>query len=215
MDARGPASGQRVPMAGGMQGPVPHNMGPNAPPPARPVTAASDPTFFCPSTWLGFHVFSHRLWDSSFPLVLFIWKTRVPQTHTHTHCMQKKNTIREISIICSDWVIISSIPNKEVLMPCLSFRVLVFLHREEASVQGRARFPHRTRRRWVSLYHSCINMNWEIFSLTDLQGNLQRSSVGCQVKANTELIIAPLLRIDSVLLAVAMCSCTFWYNPPQ
>ncbi|XP_056138744.1 cleavage stimulation factor subunit 2 isoform X2 [Lampris incognitus] len=35
MDARGPVSGQRVPMAGGMQGPVPHNMGPNAPPPAR------------------------------------------------------------------------------------------------------------------------------------------------------------------------------------
>ncbi|XP_029917798.1 cleavage stimulation factor subunit 2 [Myripristis murdjan] len=36
MDARGPVSGQRVPIAGGMQGPVPHNIGPNAPPPARP-----------------------------------------------------------------------------------------------------------------------------------------------------------------------------------
>ncbi len=38
MDARGPVAGQRVPMAAGMPGPVPHNMGPNAPPPARPVT---------------------------------------------------------------------------------------------------------------------------------------------------------------------------------
>ena len=37
MDARGPVAGQRVPMAAGMPGPVPHNMGPNAPPPARPV----------------------------------------------------------------------------------------------------------------------------------------------------------------------------------
>ncbi|XP_071772242.1 cleavage stimulation factor subunit 2 isoform X2 [Centroberyx gerrardi] len=41
MDARGPVSGQRVPMAGAMQGPVPHNMGPNAPPPARPVPGLS------------------------------------------------------------------------------------------------------------------------------------------------------------------------------
>uniref|UniRef100_A0A3Q0S7V3 Cleavage stimulation factor, 3' pre-RNA, subunit 2 n=1 Tax=Amphilophus citrinellus TaxID=61819 RepID=A0A3Q0S7V3_AMPCI len=37
MDARVPVSGQRVPIAPGMQGPVPHAMGPNAPPPARPV----------------------------------------------------------------------------------------------------------------------------------------------------------------------------------
>uniref|UniRef100_A0A665U7Z6 RRM domain-containing protein n=1 Tax=Echeneis naucrates TaxID=173247 RepID=A0A665U7Z6_ECHNA len=37
MDARGPVTAQRVPMAGGMQGPVPHSMGPNAPPPARAV----------------------------------------------------------------------------------------------------------------------------------------------------------------------------------
>ncbi|KAM9741763.1 cleavage stimulation factor subunit 2 isoform 2-T2 [Menidia menidia] len=35
MDARGPVTGQRVPMAAPMQGPVPHGMGPNAPPPAR------------------------------------------------------------------------------------------------------------------------------------------------------------------------------------
>lgn len=42
MDARGPVTGQRVPMAAGMQGPVPHSMGPNAPPPARPVTVASN-----------------------------------------------------------------------------------------------------------------------------------------------------------------------------
>uniref|UniRef100_A0A672YHN9 RRM domain-containing protein n=1 Tax=Sphaeramia orbicularis TaxID=375764 RepID=A0A672YHN9_9TELE len=38
MDARGPVTNQRVAMAGGMAGPVPHNMGPNAPPPARPVS---------------------------------------------------------------------------------------------------------------------------------------------------------------------------------
>lgn len=37
MDARVPVTGQRVPIAPGMQGPVPHTMGPNAPPPARPV----------------------------------------------------------------------------------------------------------------------------------------------------------------------------------
>ncbi|KAM9377601.1 cleavage stimulation factor subunit 2 [Pholidichthys leucotaenia] len=36
MDTRGPMTGQRVPMATGMQGLVPHGMGPNAPPPARP-----------------------------------------------------------------------------------------------------------------------------------------------------------------------------------
>ncbi|XP_068571167.1 cleavage stimulation factor subunit 2 isoform X2 [Cebidichthys violaceus] len=36
MDARGPVTGQRVPMATGMQVSVPHSMGPNAPPPARP-----------------------------------------------------------------------------------------------------------------------------------------------------------------------------------
>ncbi|XP_074505535.1 cleavage stimulation factor subunit 2 isoform X1 [Sebastes fasciatus] len=36
METRGPAAGQRVPMATGMPGPVPHSMGPNAPPPARP-----------------------------------------------------------------------------------------------------------------------------------------------------------------------------------
>lgn len=42
MDARGPVTGQRVPMATGMPGPVPHSMGPNAPPPARPVTAAAN-----------------------------------------------------------------------------------------------------------------------------------------------------------------------------
>lgn len=37
MDARVPVTAQRVPIAPGMQGPVPHTMGPNAPPPARPV----------------------------------------------------------------------------------------------------------------------------------------------------------------------------------
>ncbi|XP_055033850.2 cleavage stimulation factor subunit 2 isoform X2 [Misgurnus anguillicaudatus] len=36
VDARGPISGQRVPVAGGMQGPPPHGMGQSAPPPARP-----------------------------------------------------------------------------------------------------------------------------------------------------------------------------------
>nr|XP_057931237.1 cleavage stimulation factor subunit 2 isoform X1 [Doryrhamphus excisus] len=36
MDARGPVAGQRVPMAGGMLGPIPHNMGPNVPLPQRP-----------------------------------------------------------------------------------------------------------------------------------------------------------------------------------
>lgn len=46
MDARGPVTTQRVPMAGAMQGPVPHSMGPNAPPPARPVTAAPS-VFVC------------------------------------------------------------------------------------------------------------------------------------------------------------------------
>ncbi|XP_017263493.1 cleavage stimulation factor subunit 2 [Kryptolebias marmoratus] len=36
MDARGPVTGQRVAMVTGMPGPIPHSMGPNAPPPARP-----------------------------------------------------------------------------------------------------------------------------------------------------------------------------------
>uniref|UniRef100_A0A3Q2UK73 Cleavage stimulation factor, 3' pre-RNA, subunit 2 n=1 Tax=Fundulus heteroclitus TaxID=8078 RepID=A0A3Q2UK73_FUNHE len=36
MDTRGPVAGQRVAIVPGMQGPVPHTMGPNAPPPARP-----------------------------------------------------------------------------------------------------------------------------------------------------------------------------------
>ncbi|KAM4585933.1 cleavage stimulation factor subunit 2 isoform 1-T1 [Fundulus diaphanus] len=36
MDTRGPVAGQRVAVVPGMQGPVPHTMGPNAPPPARP-----------------------------------------------------------------------------------------------------------------------------------------------------------------------------------
>ncbi|KAL6117468.1 cstf2 [Pungitius sinensis] len=39
MDARGPVTGQRVPMAAGMQAPVPHNMGQNAPP--RPGSGIS------------------------------------------------------------------------------------------------------------------------------------------------------------------------------
>lgn len=47
MDARGPVTGQRVPMAAGMQGPVPHNMGPNAPAPARPVRASSGVCQLC------------------------------------------------------------------------------------------------------------------------------------------------------------------------
>lgn len=37
MDTRGPVTAQRVPMAAGMPGAIPHGMGPNAPPPARPV----------------------------------------------------------------------------------------------------------------------------------------------------------------------------------
>lgn len=37
MDTRGPVTAQRVPMAAGMPGAVPHGMGPNAPPNARPV----------------------------------------------------------------------------------------------------------------------------------------------------------------------------------
>ena len=41
MDARGPVSGQRGPMSGGMPGPGPHNMGPNAPPPSRPVMSTA------------------------------------------------------------------------------------------------------------------------------------------------------------------------------
>ncbi|XP_064829789.1 cleavage stimulation factor subunit 2-like isoform X1 [Oncorhynchus masou masou] len=36
VDPRGPVSGQRVPTAQGMQGPSPHSMNTNAPPPARP-----------------------------------------------------------------------------------------------------------------------------------------------------------------------------------
>ncbi|XP_068616220.1 cleavage stimulation factor subunit 2-like, partial [Brachionichthys hirsutus] len=41
MDTRGPVSGQRVPMTAGMPGPVPHAMGPNAVPPARPGPGVS------------------------------------------------------------------------------------------------------------------------------------------------------------------------------
>lgn len=41
MDARGPVTAQRVPMSGAMPGPIPHSMGPNPGPPARPVTTAS------------------------------------------------------------------------------------------------------------------------------------------------------------------------------
>lgn len=41
MDTRGPVVGQRVPMVTGMSGPIPHNMGPNVPPPARQVPAAA------------------------------------------------------------------------------------------------------------------------------------------------------------------------------
>lgn len=37
VDARGPIAGQRVPVAGGMQGPPPHGMGQSAPPAVRPV----------------------------------------------------------------------------------------------------------------------------------------------------------------------------------
>uniref|UniRef100_A0A4W5PSD6 Cleavage stimulation factor, 3' pre-RNA, subunit 2 n=1 Tax=Hucho hucho TaxID=62062 RepID=A0A4W5PSD6_9TELE len=37
VDTRGPVSGQRVPIAQGMQGPPPHSMNPNAPTTARPV----------------------------------------------------------------------------------------------------------------------------------------------------------------------------------
>ncbi|XP_023653616.1 cleavage stimulation factor subunit 2 isoform X1 [Paramormyrops kingsleyae] len=37
LDGRGPVSAQRVPMATGMQGPVPHGMGAGAPPPTRPA----------------------------------------------------------------------------------------------------------------------------------------------------------------------------------
>ncbi|XP_062249777.1 cleavage stimulation factor subunit 2 isoform X2 [Platichthys flesus] len=40
MDTRGPVAAQRVPMAGPMQGPPSHSMGPNAPPPARPGSGA-------------------------------------------------------------------------------------------------------------------------------------------------------------------------------
>ncbi|XP_029702971.1 cleavage stimulation factor subunit 2 isoform X2 [Takifugu rubripes] len=36
MDTRGPVTAQRVPMAAGMPGAIPHGMGPNAPPAARP-----------------------------------------------------------------------------------------------------------------------------------------------------------------------------------
>uniref|UniRef100_A0A8C6TDX5 Cleavage stimulation factor subunit 2 tau variant n=1 Tax=Neogobius melanostomus TaxID=47308 RepID=A0A8C6TDX5_9GOBI len=46
MDARGPVGNQRVPMAGGMPGPVPHNMGPGAPPVVRPVRAAASTDFY-------------------------------------------------------------------------------------------------------------------------------------------------------------------------
>lgn len=46
MDARGPVTGQRVPMAGAMPGPIPHSMGPNPVPPARPVTTASNVSVF-------------------------------------------------------------------------------------------------------------------------------------------------------------------------
>uniref|UniRef100_A0A8C8G0F8 RRM domain-containing protein n=1 Tax=Oncorhynchus tshawytscha TaxID=74940 RepID=A0A8C8G0F8_ONCTS len=40
VDPRGPVSGQRVPTAQGMQGPSPHSMNTNAPPPARPGPGA-------------------------------------------------------------------------------------------------------------------------------------------------------------------------------
>lgn len=49
MDTRGQVTTQRVPMAPNMQGPVSHGMGPNAPPPSRPVPAARKqniPEFF-------------------------------------------------------------------------------------------------------------------------------------------------------------------------
>uniref|UniRef100_A0A8C9R5V4 Cleavage stimulation factor, 3' pre-RNA, subunit 2 n=1 Tax=Scleropages formosus TaxID=113540 RepID=A0A8C9R5V4_SCLFO len=41
LDGRGPVSSQRVPMATGMQGPMPHGMGGGAPPPARPAPGHS------------------------------------------------------------------------------------------------------------------------------------------------------------------------------
>ncbi|KAK7922507.1 hypothetical protein WMY93_009409 [Mugilogobius chulae] len=43
IDARVPVGNQRVPMAGGMPGPVPHNMGPNVPPPVRPAGGGFSP----------------------------------------------------------------------------------------------------------------------------------------------------------------------------
>ena len=51
MDTRGPVAAQRVPMAGAMQGPPSHSMGPNAPPPARPVTATPSVPV-CQGCWI-------------------------------------------------------------------------------------------------------------------------------------------------------------------
>lgn len=54
MDARVPVTAQRVPMAAGMPGPIPHNMGSNAPPPARPVKQLHLMSLSVLSVWLWF-----------------------------------------------------------------------------------------------------------------------------------------------------------------
>ena len=57
------------------------------------------------------------------------------------------------------------------LTVCLSCRVLVFLvflHQEEASVPGRVRSPHRTRRRWVTLFLSQIKQPAVILQVSSI-----------------------------------------------
>lgn len=68
------------------------------------------------------------------------------------------------------------------LTVCLSCRVLVFLvflHREEASVPGRVRSPHRTRRRWVTLCLTQIKQPAVVLRVGHCRSSLLSSLTEC------------------------------------
>lgn len=135
----------------------------------------------------------------------------------HRQLLQKHGNLQNTREICAVWIIIDGWRTDLTVTLYLICRVLVFLgflHQEEASVQVRIRFPHRIKRRWVSLFVTAAFLSVRMMSRLKISRYnyfwsilYQLSYINMQVTCKMTCFYYQLA--ESLLSAFLIIDCTF------